>query len=183
MGPVAERTDAQVVRDVLDGDRDSYRLLVRRYGDVLHAHACRMVGNGDTAADLVQEALVTGYRRLSSLRSPERVGAWLFRILANRVRDHLRHTRRREIPLHEVPGAAPARGDPAEDAADAEVHERVRRALVRLTPEQREAFVLKHVEGRSYEEIAAVLDLPVAALKMRVHRARDALRVLLKEFA
>ncbi len=46
MGPVAERTDAQVVRDVLDGDRDSYRLLVRRYGDVLHAHACRMVGNG-----------------------------------------------------------------------------------------------------------------------------------------
>jgi RNA polymerase sigma-70 factor (ECF subfamily) len=56
-------------------------------------------------------------------------------------------------------------------------------ALDTLTPEQREAFVLKHVEGRSYEEIAAVMDLSVASLKMRVHRAREALRGLLEEYA
>ena len=60
---------------------------------------------------------------------------------------------------------------------------RVWGALDALTPEQREAFVLKHVEGRSYEEIAAVMDLSVAALKMRVHRARQALRGLLEEYA
>ncbi len=183
MAPGAERTDAQVVRDVLDGDRDAYRLLVRRYGDVLHAHALRMVGTPDAAADLVQDALVTGYRRLSSLRDPERVGAWLFRILANRVRDHVRGTGRTRVSLDVLPEVAVERRDPADDASDAEVQDRVRRALVRLTAEQREAFVLKDVEGRSYEEIAAVLDLSVAALKMRVHRARDALRILLKEFA
>ncbi len=183
MARPAERTDAQVVRDVLDGDRDAYRLLVRRYGDVLHAHALNMVDSPDVAADLVQDALVVGYRRLASLRDPARVGAWLFRILANRVRDHLRATRGREISLHVLPDLAGDRRSPEERASDAEVDERVRRALVRLTPEQREAFMLKHVEGRSYEEIAAVMDLSVAALKMRVHRARDALRVLLKEFA
>ena len=60
---------------------------------------------------------------------------------------------------------------------------RVWGALDALTPEQREAFVLKLVEGRSYEEIAAVMDLSVAALKMRVHRARQALRGLLEEYA
>ena len=60
---------------------------------------------------------------------------------------------------------------------------RVWDALDALTPEQREAFVLKHVEGRSYEEIAAVMDLSVASLKMRVHRARHALRGLLEEYA
>jgi len=183
MARPAERTDEQVVRDVLDGDRDAYRLLVRRYGDVLHAHALNMVDSQDIAADLVQDALVTGYRRLAALRDPTRVGAWLFRILSNRVRDHLRAARGREISLQVLPDLAGDRRNPEEDATDAEVDERVRRALVRLTPEQREAFMLKHVEGRSYEEIAAVMDLSVAALKMRVHRARDALRILLKEFA
>jgi len=183
MAPPAERTDAQVVRDVLDGDRDAYRLLVRRYGSVLHAHALRMAGNDDAAADLVQQAFVKGYRKLASCRDPERVGAWLFRILANLARDHVRSPRRKDISLQAL-GELPAAPDgPDDEAARAEVRQRLRRALDRLTPEQQEAFLLKHVEGRSYEEIAAVMDLSVAALKMRVHRAREALRGLLKEFA
>ena len=61
-------------------------------------------------------------------------------------------------------------------------HERLTAALASLTPEQREAFVLKHVEGRSYEEMSAVLDTPRASLKMRVHRAREALKELLEDF-
>lgn len=182
MAHPAERTDAQVVRDVLAGDRDAYRLLVRRYGDALHAHALRMVGGQDLAADLVQQALVTGYRKLASCRDPERVGAWLFRIVANLCRDHVRSPRAREVSLGSVPEVAEGRGGPEEETARAELRRALDRALARLTPEQREAFVLKEVEGRSYEEIAAVLDLSVAALKMRVHRAREALRGLLEEW-
>lgn len=178
----AERTDAQVVRDVLEGERDAFRLLVRRYGDVLHAHALRMVGSQDVAADLVQQAFVQGYRKLSSCREPARVGAWLFRILANRCRDHVRSPRRRDVPLQVLPDLPSVRGDPADAAASAEVRSRVRAALDRLTPEQREAFVLKHVEGLSYEEIAAAMSLSVASLKMRVHRARESLRGILEEF-
>ncbi len=178
----AERTDAQVVRDVLDGERDAFRLLVRRYGDVLHAHALRMVGSQDAAADLVQQAFVQGYRKLSSCREPARVGAWLFRILANRCRDHVRSPRRRDVPLQVLPDLPSVRGDPADAAARAEVRSRVRAALDRLTPEQREAFVLKHIEGLSYEEIAAAMSLSVASLKMRVHRARESLRGILEEF-
>jgi RNA polymerase sigma-70 factor (ECF subfamily) len=183
MADRVERSDAQVVRDVLAGDRDAYRLLVRRYGDVLHAHALRMAGSQDEAADLVQRALVQGYRRLPSLRDPDRVGAWLFRILANLARDHVRSPRRREVPLQALPEVHEQARAPDEEAAAAEIRRKLDEALERLTPEQREAFVLKHVEGRSYEEIAAVMDLSVAALKMRVHRARDALRTLLEEFA
>ncbi len=78
-----ERTDAQVVRDVLAGDRDAFVLLVRRYGDVLYGHALRMVASQDDAADLVQRALVQGFQKLRTCRDPDRVGAWLFRILAN----------------------------------------------------------------------------------------------------
>lgn len=183
MAPPAERTDAQVVRDVLAGDRDAYRLLVRRYGDVLHGHALRMAGSPDEAADLVQRAFVKGYRKLHTCRDPERVGAWLFRILANMCKDHVRGPRRSDVAMTLVADVLPDRSNPEADAAGAEVRTRVWSALDALTPEQREAFVLKHVEGRSYEEIAAAMDLSVASLKMRVHRAREALRGLLEELA
>jgi RNA polymerase sigma-70 factor (ECF subfamily) len=178
-----ERTDAQVVRDVLSGDRDSYRLLVRRYGNVLHGHALRMTGSADEAADLVQRAFVKGFRKLPRCREPERVGAWLFRILANLCKDHVRSPRRTDVPVAVVAGALRSGSDPASDAEGAEIRTRVWGALEALTPEQREAFVLKHVEGRTYEEIAAVMDLSVTALKMRVHRAREALKGLLEEYA
>lgn len=183
MVPPVERTDAQVVRDVLSGDRDAYRLLVRRYGDVLHAHALRMLESQDEAADIVQSAFVRGFKKLGACREPDRVGAWLFRILANLCKDHLRGRRKGHLSLARLAAVLPGRSDPAADAEDREIRSRVWGALDALTPEQREAFVLKHVEGRSYEEIAAVMDLSVASLKMRVHRAREALRVLLEEYA
>ncbi|MGW8266133.1 MAG: RNA polymerase sigma factor [Longimicrobiales bacterium] len=180
-GP-AERTDAQVVRDVLAGDRDAYRLLVRRYGDALYGHALRMVGSQDEATDLVQRALVRGYRKLASCRDRERVGAWLFRILSNLAKDHLRSRSRRDVSLDRLPEVPEGGGDPLEAAYRGEVRGRLQLAMGQLTPEQREAFVLKHVEGRSYEEMAAVLDTSVASLKMRVHRAREALQHLLEDF-
>ena len=177
-----ERTDEQVVRDILSGDRDAYRLLVRRYGDTMHGHALRMTGSPDEAADLVQQALVKGFKKLRHCREPSRVGAWLFRILANLCKDHVR-SRRKDVPLTLVAGALQSGSNPEADAEGAEIRRHIWGALDALTPEQKEAFVLKHVEGRTYEEIAAVMDLSVASLKMRVHRAREALRGLLEEYA
>ena len=148
----------------------------------MYNHAVRMVGSQDDASDLVQRALVSGYQKLSSCREPDRVGAWLFRILCNLAKDHVRSRRRRDISLDSVAEIPEPGGDPLESAHLGEVRNRLRLAMGRLTPEQREAFLLKHVEGRSYEEIAAVLDVSRASLKMRVHRAREALRGLLEDF-
>lgn len=183
MASPSERTDAEVVRDVLEGDRDAYRILVRRYGDVLHGHALRMAGNSDAAADLVQRALVKGYQKLGTCDDPARVGAWLFRILANLSLDYVRSPRRRDVPLQSLPDLAGGSPGPDADTARAEFRERLEDAMNRLTPEQREAFVLKHVDGLPYEEIAVIMGLTVPALKMRVHRAREALRDLLEVYA
>jgi RNA polymerase sigma-70 factor (ECF subfamily) len=182
MARPAERTDAQVVRDVLSGDRDSYRILVRRYGGVLYNHAVRMVQSQDEAADLVQRAFVSGYTKLSSCRDPDRVGAWLFRILSNLAKDFVRSHSNRHVPLEKVPEVRAGGGSPLEEAHRGELRSRLQLALGSLTPEQREAFVLKHVEGRTYEEMAAFLDVPRDSLKMRVHRAREALKTLLEDF-
>jgi RNA polymerase sigma-70 factor (ECF subfamily) len=93
------------------------------------------------------------------------------------VRSRKGHTSLESLP--DIPERGP---DPLAATEESEVRSRLQSALETLTPEQREAFVLKHVEGRRYEEIAAVLDVSVASLKMRVHRAREALEGLLEEY-
>lgn len=178
---VNDRSDAAAVGAVLEGRTDAFAVLVRRYQDVLFAHAHRMVGP-DEAAELVQRAFVTGYQRLATCREPDRVGAWLFRILANLCRDHLKSRRRQDLSLDVLPPLPTAEVGPDGDAQRGELRRRLRAALGVLEPEQREAFLLKHLEGRRYEEMSELLGVSVPALKMRVHRARDELRGLLEEY-
>lgn len=172
--------DAVVVARVLDGDRDAFRILVRRHQDMLYAHAMRMTGRGDVAADIVQASLVKAYTSLDRCRNPDKFGAWAFRITANRCKDYLKNVRRKDVALED---AAPVAGalDPEDDLERSELRRRLDGALARLPEDQREAFVMKHEEGRSYNEMAELLDTSVGALKMRVHRARDMLQELLVE--
>jgi RNA polymerase sigma-70 factor (ECF subfamily) len=177
-----DASDAHVVAAVRRGDREAFRILVVRYQDVLYRYALRMTGQPDVAADLAQAALVKAYGSLSRCRDPERFGAWLFRIHANGCKDYLKSRRRRDVSLDERPAAsAPSENDPAAEAERSELRALLDEALARLPEPQRQAFILKHVEGRPYEEIAELLGVSVPALKMRVHRAREALRTVLEE--
>ncbi|MGH7541839.1 MAG: RNA polymerase sigma factor, partial [Gemmatimonadota bacterium] len=135
------------MRAVLDGDTEAYAHLVRRYKDVLYRYAERMTGRPDDAADVVQQAFIKGFRNLERCRDPERVGGWLFRIAVNLAKDRLKGRRRKEVPLEASEPLVSERGHPAEAAENAEIREEIWRALERLSDDQREAFVLKHVEG------------------------------------
>lgn len=157
-------------------------MLVRRYKDALYRYAERMTGRPDDAADVVQLAFIKGYRSLDRCRDPERVGGWLFRIAVNLCKDQLKGRRKREVPLDAVGPIRATRDLPEEGAERAEIREEIYKALRTLSDEQREAFVLKHVEGWSYEEMAEKLEVSVPALKMRVHRAREQLQDLLEHY-
>ena len=166
---------------MLRGEAAHYEVLVRRYQETMYRHAYGMVGDADVAADLVQDSLVKAYTRLSTC-DPDRFAAWLFRILRNRCKDYLKSRRRRDVPLlDDGPHAAPSRDDPLRTLERTEAGVVVAEALARIPAAQREAFLLKHVEGRSYEEMAELLDAGVSALKMRVMRAREALQELLRD--
>lgn len=173
--------DGEVVRAVLDGHREMYRILVRRYEEPLFLHARRMVGGDDLAADMVQRAFVKGFRKLRTCREPEKVGGWLYRITSNLCKDHLKSRRQDDVSLEDAPPLSSERGDPDEALERRELREEIEAALDRLTPDQREAFLLKHLEGRSYTEMSEILDASVSALKMRVHRARDELQTILRD--
>lgn len=174
--------DGDVVRAVLDGHTGMYRILVDRYEDPLFRHAERMVGDGDEAADIVQRAFVKGYRKLRSCRNPDRVGGWLYRIASNLCKDHLKSRRRDDVSLEDAPPQQADRGNPGRRIERSELRADLESALDRLSADQREAFLLKHMEGRSYAEMSELLDASVSALKMRVHRAREELQVLLEEY-
>lgn len=170
--------DAALVRRVLEGDALAYAGLVERHQGRLLRYATHLLGSRAEAEDAVQDALFRGYRFLDRCEAPDRVGAWLFSILVNRCRTvALRRRRSGEVlvgdpALLERPGPDPAGAHWPDDIA---------RALQRLPADQREAFLLKHVEDLSYDEIARLTGAGVPALKMRVSRACSRLRELLGE--
>lgn len=168
--------DARVVEAVLAGRSELYRILVRRYQDVMYRHAVRMVGDGDEAADLVQKAFVKGFRKLDACHDPAKVGGWLFRICANMCKDYLKSRRRQDLSLDAVDVQVDLAPGPVEELERADMRRTIETAIGELTPGLREAFVMKHLEGCSYERMAELMDVSISALKMRVHRAREELQ-------
>ena len=159
--------DGTIVRRVLRGDVEAFG----RY-------AVASCGDADLAADAMQEACIRAYDALATCRQPDRFGAWFFRILRNQCHNQ-RSRHRTHVPLEEVTAAAPGRADSRLERED--LRHRVERALNQLSPEQREAFVLRHVDGRGYSEMAALLGEREDRLRMRVHRARESVRRELEE--
>jgi RNA polymerase sigma-70 factor, ECF subfamily len=176
--------DAEVVHRVREGDREAFRILVQRYEDLLYRTALRHTRQPDVAADLVQATFVKAYVGIWRCRDPERFGAWVYRIVVNAAKDYLKSRRRTDVALDDpvaakIPG--PSAGTPEWELERTEIRERLDRALAKLPEVMREAFLLKHAEGLSYEEIADLLSVSVPALKMRVHRARAMLQELMEE--
>lgn len=173
--------DAELVARALEGSEAAFAELVERYNDLLTRHAQRMLGRTDEAEDVIQAAWIRAYRRLRQCREPERFGAWVFRIAANGCKDALKAERRDVVPMESV-GELRSPGEGPDDLALRDEQRRhISAALASLPPDQREAFLLKHAEGWSYEEMAERLGVGQSALKMRVHRAREALQQLLLE--
>lgn len=165
--------DGEVARAVLAGETDLFALLIRRHQDALHRVAFSMVQDADAASDAVQDVFIRAYANLARCRDPDRLRVWLMAMLRNRCLDHLKEPRRRDVPLDAAPEALDAQPSAlARLAARTELQ----RALATLPGTLREAFLLRHVEDMSYEDMAEVLDTTVAGVKMRVSRAREALR-------
>lgn len=172
-------SDDELVRRASGGDTGSFAILVERYYERSLRFGLRMLGNRADAEEAVQNAFVRLHRALGQYDARSRFEAWLFQIVANQCRTLGAKRRRRERTFVPI--------DPAHDfgepAAAAEVHQAmdVQKALLQLTPDHREALLMFYMEDRSYEDIADATGVGVSALKMRVKRAREQLRLVLRE--
>lgn len=180
-------SDAAQVALVLGGDRDAFRVLVERHSRRLFRLAYRMTGNEQDAEEIVQDAFVRAYRKLERFESRSNFGTWLYRICANCALDRMRKQRtedsRREPagdredcmpgPMETTASDAPG---PDRLALSGELGAGVRTAMETLSATERAAFVLRHVDGFSIEEIAKSLGLNIGATKNSVFRAVQKLR-------
>ena len=170
--------DLEIITKVLAGDRNAFGVLIHRYSDPLFRHALGMTGSPDVAEDILQMSFIKAYHHLAEVRG--RFDAWVFRIVANGCKDWLKNIRRTHLS-YEDDDQPTSYATPEEELDRTELRDDLDSALMQLPPSLREAFIMKHVEGRSYEEMADLLGTTVGALKMRVHRAREALQALLEE--
>ena len=191
---LATATDQEVVVLAKSGKDAAYRELVRRYERPVFSLIYRMVRDRELAEDLAQETFVKALNAIESYRPEFKFSSWIFKIANNAAIDHLR---RRELDTLSLDGSPNAETADAVEATALQVSDRtetpleelearelggaIEVAIGRLRPEYRACILLRHVEGRPYEEIAEMLSLPLGTVKTYIHRARNELRQALSD--
>jgi RNA polymerase sigma-70 factor (ECF subfamily) len=169
-----EVEDRDLVQRARRGDVEGYNLLVSRWEKRLYNYLLRLVGDREDAMDLTQEVFLKAYQNLGKLEDAGRFGPWLFRIAHNEAFSLLRRRRPESDNEGEIPQEALSyRMYPVEMSVAVE------RALNSLSPEQREAVILKIYQGWKFEEMAEALDCPVSTIKSRLYTALDRLKEML----
>lgn len=185
--------DIELVTKARNGDVAAFESLVEQHRGRVYGLALRMLNSEDDAAEVLQDTFLSAYRNLTQLQTDAQFGSWVLKIAANNALMRLRHrkvTRAVEEPL-DAPNfnergslldAVSEFKDAEGEAMDNELRVAIEQATAKLGDEYREVFVLKDLEGLSYEEIAEITGASVPAIKSRLHRARLSLRSAIDAF-
>ncbi len=180
--------DATLVVRAREGDLAAFEALVRRYQRRIYQLALRMTANSGDAEDIAQEVFLTAWRRLPEIREDAAFSGWLYRTATNRCLNLLR--KRRPVTVLEEdtmgtvvqPGVSTAIEDPQCAAQTTRQLAALTAALMELTPEQRAVWLLREAHGRSYEEIAELVEATPQAVRGRLSRARAQLAELMQSW-
>ena len=181
------KPDAELITECLNGRTEAFGELVTRYQDRLFGTLVTMLGSVEDARDVAQDAFVQAYQKLESFRGQSAFYSWLFRIALNSSVDHHRRQRRPTVSIdaaREQTGSEPTDlhpdNSPSFSIERTERQTLVQLALSKLSPEYRQVLVLKEMEDMKYEEIAAVVKIPVGTVRSRIHRGRAELKEILE---
>lgn len=178
-------TDQQIIDEVLAGKVASFEVLVRKYQDRLFNTLVHVTGDSHEAEEVVQDAMLKAYSKLSTFRGNSQFYTWLYRIAFN-VAISKKRKKKPKVSLDEMQSSVGL--DPESQAAPptqtVEIEERanqVQNALGKLAEEFRTVLVLREMEDCDYETISSMLDIPVGTVRSRLHRARTMMREILRE--
>jgi RNA polymerase sigma-70 factor (ECF subfamily) len=181
--------DLMLIQRAQRGDKSALNELVRKYEQRAYQFAFRLTRSPEEASDIVAEAFVRVYNALPNFKGNSQFSTWLYRILTNcfldiRKKESRRQTSSLESAMTTEDGELERQvedetQDPHADVVSNERMRRVHNALQKLPDYQRQMIVMYHAEQKSYEDIAAALDLPIGTVKSRLNRARLSLREIL----
>ena len=185
--------DLEYVSLCRKGDANAFEALVRRHEKRMFNIAYRIVGDYDEACEVVQEGFISAYKNIKGFKGNAKFATWLYAIVINGSRNRLKQLRSRRYregcsiddpimtPDGEIKGDPPSNEPSALDRLEArDVQQRVQGCINALDAEFREVIVLRDIQGFSYEEISAMLKVPVGTVKSRLFRARETMRACLK---
>ena len=175
-----EQPDIAVIRRAQRGDERAFTLIVRAYEAPVFNYVLRMVGNRTLAEDLTQDVFLRVFQGLRGYSLHARFTTWLFQVAKNRVVDELRSVERRPRSLMTIDDA------PRLEVVDAPIERSeaitaLWRGVEALSPDLKEALLLRDIAGFSYNEIADTLDVTLATVKWRIFKARDEVQQALEE--
>ena len=191
---VQPATDHALLEGTLAGDEDAFAELVARYRNQITSYIYRMVNDYDTAVDLSQETFLRVYRAAARYQTTHAFSTYIYRIATNVAISELRKRKRRRLVSltglltspdgEELMDFQPPDEKPLQDIAliDAEKRAVIKRAISTLPDRYRAPLVLRDVEGKSYDEIAAILQTSEGTVKSRINRARNFLRDKMRNY-
>jgi len=192
---IADSTsDHALLEATRTGDEDAFAELVGRYRNQITSYIYRMTNDYDGAVDLAQETFVRLYRAVDRYQTSHAFSTYIYRIATNLAISELRKRKRRRLVsltgfFQSTDGAEPTEFDPADERplqdlelVDAERRHAVQRAIITLPEKYRAPLILRDVEGRSYEEIARILQTSEGTVKSRISRARNFLREKMRAY-
>jgi RNA polymerase sigma-70 factor (ECF subfamily) len=172
--PVAGPDDGQLVAEALTGQGEAFGTLVERYERAVYHLCLRTMRDPEEAQDCAQEAFFKAFRSLRTFKTGAKFSTWIFSIAYHACCDRL--ARRKRFTGDELPDNADLGPGPAQLVEQREEATALRAAIDALPEKYRAVITLYHLQGRQYEEIAEVLDLPMGTVKTHLFRAKDLLR-------
>ena len=185
----SQHSDQDVVERARRGREDAYRELIRRYERPVFSLIYRLVRDRERAEDLAQETFIKVLNAIDRYDPSYKFSSWIFKIAHNTALDDLRRKQPETLSIHGSPHAStadeleattltPVSGDetPEDFTSSREIGGHIEAAIGTLRAEYRTAILLCHVEGRPYEEVAQIMDVPLGTVKTYIHRARNELK-------
>lgn len=193
MSPAEMRTagDESLVRVAQRGDTRGFDELVRRYRDKVYRLCFKILRHEDDAEEAAQDAFLSAYRGIRNFKVESTFSTWMYRIATNASLMKYRKRREGHVSLEQSQGANPEgeglqlpdwSTQPVTDLLNAETREVMEEGVERLSEDLRTVFLLRDIEGHSNTEVAEILEITVAAVKSRLHRARLLLRERLNRY-
>lgn len=182
-----QQSDTELIEQIINGDRQSYKILVDRHSPMVFHLARRFSNNEEIVKDLAQQVFVKAYERLESFRGNASFSSWLYRLSMNHFRDYAKDVRRKnqrfsEMEDYELNTQLGHEETPDQNIEEEEQSARLFEALGQLPEEYSKPLLLKYRDGMSYKVISDRLGVSVSALKVRVHRARKELKQIMNRY-